>query len=398
MKPAVKPVRPYFSSGPCAKRPGWSPDTLAQALVGRSHRAKPARSRINEVIDKSSKILGLPDGYVCGIVPASDTGAVEMAMWSLLGSRGVDILAWESFGSEWVTDVLKQLKVPGARKLEAGYGKLPDFSAVNFENDVVFNYNGTTSGVRVPNLDWIPDDRSGLTICDATSAVFAMDLDYRKLDVVTWSWQKVMGGEGAHGMLVLSPRAIERLENHTPPWPLPKIFRLTKGGKLIKDIFTGATINTVSMLCVEDAVDGLRWAESIGGLPVLIKRSEANLAAIAAWAERTDWVDFLAETPETRSNTSICLKIVAPWYLALPAAIQAEKAGQIVSLLEAEGVGYDFGSYRDAPPGLRIWGGATVETADIEALIPWLDWAFGRISPAAPETAPSPTSAGINFT
>lgn len=398
MKPAVKPVRPYFSSGPCAKRPGWSPDALGQALVGRSHRAKPARSRINEVIDKSSKILGLPDGYVCGIVPASDTGAVEMAMWSLLGSRGVDILAWESFGSEWVTDVLKQLKVPGARKLEAGYGKLPDFSAVNFENDVVFNYNGTTSGVRVPNLDWIPDDRSGLTICDATSAVFAMDLDYRKLDVVTWSWQKVMGGEGAHGMLVLSPRAIERLENHTPPWPLPKIFRLTKGGKLIKDIFTGATINTVSMLCVEDAVDGLRWAESIGGLPVLIKRSEANLAAIATWAERTDWVDFLAETPETRSNTSICLKIVAPWYLALPAAIQAEKAGQIVSLLEAEGVGYDFGSYRDAPPGLRIWGGATVETADIEALIPWLDWAFGRISPAAPETAPSTTSAGINFT
>lgn len=379
MKPTIKPNRPYFSSGPCAKRPGWSLDALEAALVGRSHRAKVAKARIEEVIDRSKSILGLPEGYVCGIVPASDTGAVEMAMWSLLGARGVDMLAWESFGSGWVTDVLKQLKLDNARKLEADYGKLPDLSQVNFSNDVVFTYNGTTSGVRVPNLDWIPDDREGLTICDATSAVFAMDLDYSKLDVVTWSWQKVMGGEGAHGMLVLSPRAIERLESYTPAWPMPKIFRMTKGGKLISDIFTGATINTISMLCVEDAVDGLRWAESIGGLPALLDRSNANLAAIAAWVETTDWVDFLAELPETRSNTSICLKIVAPWYQALPADQQAAKAKKIVSLLEKEGVGLDFGSYRDAPAGMRIWGGATVDTADIEALLPWLDWAFEEI-------------------
>ena len=379
MKPTVKPNRPYFSSGPCSKRPDWSLDALSDALVGRSHRAKPAKARIEEVIDKSKSILGLPEGYVCGIVPASDTGAVEMAMWSLLGARGVDMLAWESFGSGWVTDVMKQLKLENARKLEADYGKLPDFNAVNFENDVVFTYNGTTSGVKVPNLDWIPRDRAGLTICDATSAVFAMDLDYSKLDVVTWSWQKVMGGEGAHGMIVLSPRAIERLESYTPAWPMPKIFRMTKGGKLISDIFTGATINTVSMLCIEDAVDGLRWAESIGGLPTLIERSEANLAAIANWVEQTDWVEFLAEDPATRSNTSICLKITAPWYQALPAEEQARKAKQMVSLLDKEDVGYDFGSYRDAPAGLRIWGGATVETSDIEALIPWLDWAFEQI-------------------
>jgi Phosphoserine aminotransferase len=379
MKPTIKPNRPYFSSGPCAKRPGWSLDALQEALVGRSHRAKVAKARIEEVIDRSKSILCLPEGYVCGIVPASDTGAVEMAMWSLLGARGVDMLAWESFGSGWVTDVMKQLKLDNARKLEADYGKLPDLSEVNFSNDVVFTYNGTTSGVRVPNLDWIPDDREGLTICDATSAVFAMDLDYSKLDVVTWSWQKVMGGEGAHGMLVLSPRAIERLESYTPAWPMPKIFRMTKGGKLISDIFTGATINTISMLCVEDAVDGLRWAESIGGLPALLDRSNANLAAIAAWVEKTDWVDFLAEVPETRSNTSICLKIVAPWYQALPADQQAAKAKKIVSLLEKEGVGLDFGSYRDAPAGMRIWGGATVDTADIEALLPWLDWAFEEI-------------------
>lgn len=379
MKPTVKPNRPYFSSGPCSKRPDWSLDALSDALVGRSHRAKPAKARIEEVIDKSKSILGLPEGYVCGIVPASDTGAVEMALWSLLGARGVDLLAWESFGSGWVTDVLKQLKLENARKMEADYGQLPDFSQVDFNNDVVFTYNGTTSGVKVPNLDWIADDRAGLTICDATSAVFAMDLDYSKLDVVTWSWQKVMGGEGAHGMLVLSPRAIERLESYTPAWPLPKIFRLTKGGKLIDDIFTGATINTVSMLCIEDAVDGLRWAESIGGLPTLLQRSQANLDVIANWVEQTDWIDFLAEDPATRSNTSICLKIVAPWYQALPAAEQAKKAKLLVSLLEKEEVGFDFGSYRDAPAGLRIWGGATVETSDIEALLPWLDWAFEQI-------------------
>lgn len=379
MKPTTKPNRPYFSSGPCSKRPGWTLEALNDALVGRSHRAKIAKARIEEVIDKSKSILGLPEGYVCGIVPASDTGAVEMAMWSLLGARGVDMMAWESFGSGWVTDAIKQLKLDNVRRLEADYGQLPDLGAVNFSNDVVFTYNGTTSGVKVPNLDWIPNDREGLTICDATSAVFAMDIDFSKLDVVTWSWQKVMGGEGAHGMLVLSPRAIERLESYTPAWPLPKIFRMTKGGKLIEDIFTGATINTISMLCVEDAVDGLRWAEKIGGLPALVRRSNANLAAFERWVEKTEWIDFLAKTPETRSNTSICFKIVAPWYQALPEDEQAKKAKQLVALLEKEGVAYDIGSYRDAPAGIRIWGGATVETADIEALIPWLDWAFSQI-------------------
>jgi phosphoserine aminotransferase len=379
MKPATKPNRPFFSSGPCSKRPGWSLDSLGGSLVGRSHRAKPAKARIEEVIEKSTSILGLPEGYVCGIVPASDTGAVEMAMWSLLGERGVEMCAWESFGSGWVTDVIKQLKLENVTNHEADYGLLPDFSKINFNNDVVFTYNGTTSGVKLPNLDFIPADRKGLTICDATSAVFAMDIDFNKCDVVTWSWQKVMGGEGAHGMIVLSPRAIARLESYTPAWPLPKIFRMTKGGKLIKGIFSGATINTVSMLCVEDAVDGLRWAESIGGLPALIERSNANLKAIADWVAKTDWIDFLAEDPSTVSNTSICLKITADWYQALPAEEQAAKAKALVSLLDQEGVGYDFGSYRDAPPGLRIWGGATVDTADIEALLPWLDWAFAEI-------------------
>lgn len=379
MKPTTKPNRPYFSSGPCSKRPDWSLDALDGALVGRSHRAKLAKARIQEVIEKSKSILSIPEDYVCGIVPASDTGAVEMAMWSLLGARGVDMMAWESFGSGWVTDCMKQLKLDGARTLTADYGKLPDFSEVDFDHDVVFTYNGTTSGVKVPNLDWIPDERAGLTICDATSAVFAMDIDYSKTDVVTWSWQKVMGGEGAHGMIVLSPRAVERLETYTPPWPLPKIFRMTKGGQLISGIFEGATINTVSMLCVEDAVDGLRWAESIGGLPALLKRSEANLKAVADWADSRDWIDFLAEDRATRSNTSICLKITADWYQALPEDAQAAKAKAMVSMLEKEDVGYDFGSYRDAPAGIRIWGGATVETADIEALLPWLDWAFEQI-------------------
>lgn len=379
MKPTIKPNRPFFSSGPCSKRPGWSLDALEGAIVGRSHRAKPAKTRIQEVIDRSSDILGLPEGYVCGIVPASDTGAVEMAMWSLLGERGVEMCAWESFGSEWVTDAIKQLRLGGVNHHIAEYGQLPDFSKVNCENDVVFTYNGTTSGVKVPNLDWVPSQRKGLTICDATSAVFAMDIDFTKLDVVTWSWQKVMGGEGAHGMIVLSPRAIDRLETYTPDWPLPKIFRMTKGGALIDGIFSGATINTVSLLCVEDAVDGLRWAESIGGLPELIKRSEANLSAISDWVAQTEWIDFLAEDPATVSNTSICLKITAEWYQALPVDEQANKAKQIVNLLENEGVGYDFGSYRDAPAGLRIWGGATVDTADIKALLPWLDWAFTEI-------------------
>ena len=379
MKPVIKPNRPFFSSGPCSKRPGWSLDSLGESLVGRSHRAKPAKARIEEVIEKSTSILELPKGYICGIVPASDTGAVEMAMWSLLGERDVEMCAWESFGSGWVTDAIKQLKLKNVTNHEADYGLLPDLTKVNFDNDVVFTYNGTTSGVKVPNLDFIPSDRKGLTICDATSAVFAMDIDFNKCDVVTWSWQKVMGGEGAHGMIVLSPRAIARLESYSPPWPLPKIFRMTKGGKLIKGIFSGATINTVSMLCVEDAVDGLRWAESIGGLPALIERSNTNLKAIADWVAKTDWIDFLAENPATISNTSICLKITADWYQALPAEEQAAKAKALVSLLDQEGVGYDFGSYRDAPPGLRIWGGATVDTADIEALLPWLDWAFAEI-------------------
>lgn len=379
MKPTQRPTRPYFSSGPCAKHPGWSIHNLEDALVGRSHRASIAKARIEGVIQKSKAILGLPEDYVCGIVPASDTGAVEMALWALLGARGVDMLAWESFGSGWVTDVVKQLKLENARTFVADYGKLPDFKQVDFNNDVVFTYNGTTSGVKVPNLDWIPEDRAGLTICDATSAVFAMEIEYRKLDVITWSWQKVMGGEGAHGMIVLSPRAIERLETYTPPWPMPKIFRMTKGGKLIADIFTGATINTISMLCVEDALDGLCWAEQIGGLPVLIQRSEANLQAIAQWADARDWIDFLAVDPATRSNTSICLKMTSKWYQSLSPEEQKSKAKQLVSLLEQEGVGYDFGSYRDAPSGIRIWGGATVETSDIEAFLPWLDWAYAQI-------------------
>ncbi|MBC2607795.1 phosphoserine transaminase [Pelagicoccus albus] len=379
MKPAKKPNRPYFSSGPCSKRPGWSLSALENALVGRSHRAKNAKARIEEVITRTKDLLSLPEGYVCGIVPASDTGAVEMALWSLLGARGVEMMAWESFGSGWVTDVVKQLKLENVAKHEAAYGEIPDLSKVNFSNDVVFTWNGTTSGAKVPNGDWIPDDREGLTICDATSAVFAMELPWEKLDVVTYSWQKVMGGEAAHGMLILSPRAIERLESYTPAWPLPKIFRLTKGGKLINGIFTGATINTVSMLCVEDAVDGLKWAQEIGGLPELIKRSDANLAAIEKWVEASDWAGFLAEDKSIRSNTSICLKITDTWFTSLPEDEQAAAAKKIVSLCEAEEVGYDFGAYRDAPTGFRIWGGATVETSDIEALLPWLDWAYAQV-------------------
>lgn len=379
MTPSQKPNRPYFSSGPCSKRPGWSISTLEDALVGRSHRAKVAKARIQEVIERSKEILGLPEGYVCGIVPASDTGAVEMALWSLLGARGVDMLAWESFGSGWVTDVVKQLKLNGVRKIEAPYGEIPDLSQVDFNNDVVFTWNGTTSGAKVPNGDWIPDDRAGLTICDATSAVFAMELPWNKLDVVTWSWQKVMGGEATHGMIALSPRAIERLESYTPAWPMPKIFRMTKGGKLIKGIFEGATINTVSMLCIEDAVDGLKWAEEIGGLPALIKRSNANLAAIEDWVEKSDWAAFLAEDKALRSNTSICLKIVNTWFNNLSAEDQAAGAKKIVAMLEKEGVALDFGAYRDAPVGFRIWGGATVDTADIEALLPWLDWAYQEL-------------------
>lgn len=385
-RPDLRPANPDFSSGPCAKRPGWTPEVLAGAFLGRSHRAAEGKARLNEVITRSRAILGIPADWRVGIVPASDTGAVELALWSLLGARGVDVLAHESFSAGWATDIVKQLKLADARVLEAPYGRLPDLTAVDFSRDVVLAWNGTTSGVRYPDGDWIPADRQGLVIADATSAAFAMALPYDKLDVVTWSWQKVLGGEAAHGMLALSPRAAARLESFTPPRPLPKIFRLTKGGKLIEGVFKGETINTPSMLCVEDALDGLRWAESLGGLPALIARTEANLAAIAAWVARTPWVEFLAETPATRSPTSICLRITAPWFTALDAEAQGKAAKRIAGLLEKEAVAYDIAYYRDAPPGLRIWGGATVETADIRALLPWLDWAYAA---AAAEFAPA---------
>ncbi|MFY7958603.1 MAG: phosphoserine transaminase [Elsteraceae bacterium] len=387
MIPAARPRVPLFSSGPCAKRPGWSPAALSEAVLGRSHRSKLGKSRLVDVIDRTRAILGAPADFRIGIVPASDTGAVEMALWSLLGPRPVDMVAWESFGKEWVTDVVKQLKLPNARTIAVDYGQLPDLSQVNSDHDVVFTWNGTTSGVRVPNADWIAADRKGLTICDATSAAFAMDLPWDKLDVVTFSWQKVLGGEAAHGMLILSPRAVERLESHTPSWPLPKIFRLTKGGKLIEGIFKGETINTPSMLCVEDYRDALLWAESIGGLPALIKRSEANLAAVAAWVAKTPWVDFLAERADTRSCTSICLKISDPWFRSLNAEGQAAAAKSLSDKLEKEGVALDAGSYRDAPPGLRLWGGATVETADLEALFPWIDWAWSQVRETAQKSA-----------
>ena len=376
--PATRPANPDFSSGPCAKRPGWSLAALDGALLGRSHRAAGPKARLAEVIDRSKAILGMPADWKLGIVPGSDTGAIEMAMWSLLGPRPVDILAFENFSEAWATDVVKQLKLDGARVLAAPYGQLPDLAAVDPAHDLVLAWNGTTSGTRLPDADFIAADRAGLVICDATSAAFAMALPWDKLDVVTWSWQKVLGGEAAHGMLALSPRAVARLESHKPAWPMPKVFRLTSGGKLSAGIFKGETINTPSMLCVEDALDGLRWAERIGGLPALIARSEANLAAVAAWVARSDWAAFLAEDASTRSCTSICLKIVAPWFMALDADGQAKAAKKIAALLEAEGVAYDIASYRDAPPGLRIWGGATVETADVEALLPWLDWACAQ--------------------
>ncbi len=377
-RPDARPDRPQFSSGPCAKRPGWSIDGLKGALTGRSHRAAPAKARIQEVSDRSRSILGMPDDWKVGIVPASDTGAVELALWSLLGERGVDLLAWESFGSGWVGDVVKQLKLEDTRTLEADYGQLPDLGAVDFSRDVVFTWNGTTSGVRVPNADWIADDRSGLTICDATSAAFAMDLAWDKLDVVTWSWQKVLGGEAAHGMLALSPRAVTRLESYTPPWPMPKIFRLTKGGKLNASIFEGSTINTPSMICVEDAVDSLVWAESVGGLEGLIGRSQANLDAVTRWVESSDWVGFLCEDEASRSSTSICLKITDPWAAERDDDVVAKTVKAATKRLDKEGVAFDIGSYRDAPTGLRLWGGATVDTADLERLFAWLDWAWSE--------------------
>ena len=385
--PAVKPANPNFSSGPCAKRPGWTVEALAGALVGRSHRAKPAKARIQKAITLTRELLEVPDDYLIGIVPASDTGAVEMALWGMLGARGVDMLAWESFGEGWVTDVVKQLKLDNVRTLKAPYGELPDLTTVDFNNDVVFTWNGTTSGVRVPDAEWIPADRQGLTICDATSAAFAQKLDFEKLDVVTFSWQKALGGEAAHGILILSPRAVERLESFKPDRPLPKIFRLTKAGKLMADVFEGATINTVSMLCIEDAVDAMEWGQAVGGLSAMQARADANFKVLSDWVAKTDWVDFLAKVPEQRSNTSVCLVISDPEIAALDDAAQAAFAKAIVSRLDKAGVAYDIGGYRDAPTGLRIWAGCTIETSDLEALTPWLDHAFAAEKAALAQAA-----------
>jgi phosphoserine aminotransferase len=375
----MRPARPEFSSGPCAKRPGWNPENLAGAVLGRSHRSKLGKSRLQAAIDRTREVLEVPDDYLIGIVPGSDTGAVEMALWSMLGPKPIQLIAFESFGKDWVTDVVKQLKLD-AEVLEAPYGRLPDLTKVRKDADVVFTWNGTTSGVRVPNADFIADDREGVVICDATSAAFAQQLDWAKLDVVTFSWQKALGGEGAHGVLILSPRAVARLESYSPPWPMPKLFRLTKGGKLSADIFEGATINTPSMLCVEDYLDALSWASRIGGLTELQRRADANLAVLADWVEKSAWIDFLPEDAATRSNTSVCLKVVDPRITALPADAQADFAKKLASLLEKEGVALDIGGYRDAPPGLRIWCGATVETSDLDALTPWLDWAFASLT------------------
>ena len=374
-KPAMRPARPEFSSGPCAKRPGWTPENLRNAVLGRSHRSKLGKARIVEAITRTREVLQVPDDFLIGIVPGSDTGAVEMAMWSMLGAKPVQLLAFESFGKDWVTDVVKQLKLP-AEVLDAPYGQLPDLTKVRPDADLVFTWNGTTSGVRVPNADFISADREAIVICDATSAAFAQDLDWSKLDAVTFSWQKALGGEAAHGVLVLSPRAVARLESYTPAWPMPKLFRMTKAGKVALDIFEGATINTPSMLCVEDAVDALKWAEQIGGLTEMQRRADANLGALAEWVDKTAWVSFLAADPAQRSNTSVCLSVIDPRVTALSDDAQADFAKKLATTLEKEGVALDIGGYRDAPPGLRIWCGATVETSDVEALTPWLDWAF----------------------
>ncbi|HRF09313.1 MAG TPA: phosphoserine transaminase [Xanthobacteraceae bacterium] len=386
-QPAARPRVNQFSSGPCAKRPGWNLQNLEKALVGRSHRSKPGKARLKYAIELTREVLGVPADYKIGIVPASDTGAVEMALWSLLGARGVEVLTWESFGEGWATDVVKQLKLKDAKITKAPYGELPDLAKVDFKNDVIFTWNGTTSGVRVPNADWIPADREGLTICDATSAAFAQNLDFSKLDVVTYSWQKVLGGEAAHGMLILSPRAVERLESYTPAWPMPKIFRMTKGGKLIEGIFEGETINTPSMLCVEDYVDALEWAKSVGSLSGLRARADKNFAVLANWVAKTPWVAFLARNEAERSNTSVCFEVVDPAIKALPADAQNAFAKQLASLLEKENVALDIGHYRDAPPGLRIWTGATIEASDLEALTPWLDWAFAQAKASLPKAA-----------
>jgi phosphoserine aminotransferase len=375
--PAIRPARPFFSSGPCAKRPGWDPSNLQGALLGRSHRSKPGKARLKDAIDRTRELLEVPDSHLIGIVPGSDTGAMEMAMWSLLGPRPVQLLAFESFGKDWVTDVAKQLKLE-PQVLDAPYGELPDLTKVRPDADLIFTWNGTTSGVRVPNGDFIAADREGLTICDATSAAFAQELDWQKLDVVTFSWQKALGGEAAHGVLILGPRAIERLETYSPPWPMPKLFRMTKAGKLNAEIFEGATINTPSMLCVEDYLDALRWGLGAGGLTELKRRADANLGVLADWAAKAGWIDFLAVSPEIRSNTSVCLKVVDLRVTALSPEGQADFAKKLASVLEKEGVAYDIAAYRDAPAGLRIWCGATVETSDLEVLTPWLDWAFAQ--------------------
>jgi phosphoserine aminotransferase len=376
--PAARPNNARFSSGPCAKRPGWTSKALDDAALGRSHRAKLPKAKLKLAIDLTREILGVPADYRIAITAGSDTGAVEMALWSMLGARGVDVLAWESFGEGWVSDILKELKLTDARALKAPYGELPDLTTVDFDRDVVFTWNGTTSGVRVANGDWITADRKGLTICDATSAAFAQELDWPKLDVATFSWQKALGGEAGHGMIVLSPRAVERLETYKPAWPMPKLFRMTKGGKLIEGLFEGETINTPSMLCVEDYIDALHWAKSLGGLTALIGRADANAKAIADWVAKTPWVDFLARVPATRSNTSVCLKVVDPQVASLSADAQAVFAKGLAGLLEKEKIALDIGAYRDAPPGLRIWCGATVESADVEALTLWLDFAFAQ--------------------
>jgi phosphoserine aminotransferase len=377
-KPKVRPANPRFSSGPCTKHPGWSLTGLKGALLGRNHRQPDTQARLALAITRTQELLELPRDYLVAIVPASDTGAVEMALWSLLGPRGLDVLAWEHFSQIWVTDIVEQLKLKHVRALRAPYGELPDLSQVDFDHDVVFAWNGTTSGVRVPNGDWIARDRAGLTICDATSALFAQRIDWEKLDVATFSWQKVLGSEAQHGMLILSPRAVERLESYTPPWPLPKLFRMTKNGKLDRALFEGSTINTPSMLCLEDYLDALSWVERVGGLYGTIARSDANAAVITDWVKRTSWVDFLARSPETRSNTSVCLKLVDPEVLALPPKLRDEFPKRMAALLDAENVAKDIDAYRHAPPGLRIWTGATVEKSDLEALTPWLEWAFAR--------------------
>ncbi len=386
-KPAKRPENPRFSSGPCTKHKGWSVETLKGALLGRNHRQPETKARIEAALLKTHELLGLPDDYRVALVPASDTGAVEMALWSLLGPRGVDVLAWDAFSADWVTDIVEQLKLSDVRALTAPYGELPDLAQVEPGRDVVFAWNGTTSGVRVPNADWIAADRGGLTICDATSAVFAQDIEWGKLDAATFSWQKVLGGEAQHGMLILSPRAIERLESHTPPWPVPKLFRMTKDGKVMEDLFEGVTINTPSMLCLEDYMDALSFVESLGGLKGAMARADANAKAIADWVAKTPWVDFVATAPETRSNTSVCLKVVDPDIAALPPEQRDAFPRAMAARLTQEGVAYDIASYRAAPPGLRVWTGSTVETSDIDALMPWLDWAFACEKQALAEAA-----------